>query len=143
MRNKEHTKAIRNNHSNSGYSNHILNTGHKYGTISDTMDVIRTEKKGKHLNTLERYHIYLTKKGNLRVHMNETCIDTFNPIFETLHELCNKEQHVPPQNHVVACRPVARQRPRNKQLDDGRYYATVRKQQQNNGVFCVVRADML
>jgi hypothetical protein len=43
--------AIRNNHNNSGYSNHILNTGHTYGTIKDTMDIIRKGHKGKHLNT--------------------------------------------------------------------------------------------
>jgi precorrin-6B methylase 2 len=118
---KEHTQVNRNNHSNSGYSNHILNTGYKYGTISDTIrvDIIRTEKKGKHLNTLEKYHNYLSKKDNLQI--NETHIDTFNPILETLYELRNKKQHVQPQNHVVACRPIARQRPRNKQLDNRRY----------------------
>jgi hypothetical protein len=30
---KKHIHAIRYNNSNSGYSNHILNTGHIYGTI--------------------------------------------------------------------------------------------------------------
>jgi hypothetical protein len=46
---KEHIQATRNNNSNSGYSNHIVNTGHTYGTIADTMDVIRTGRKGRHL----------------------------------------------------------------------------------------------
>jgi hypothetical protein len=36
IRYKEHIQAIRNNNSNSGYSNHIPNTGHTYGTITDT-----------------------------------------------------------------------------------------------------------
>jgi hypothetical protein len=40
IRYKEHIQAIRNNNSNSGYSNHILNMGHTYGTITVTMDVI-------------------------------------------------------------------------------------------------------
>jgi hypothetical protein len=31
-----------------------LNTGHKYGTITDTMDIVKTHRKGKHLNTLEK-----------------------------------------------------------------------------------------
>jgi hypothetical protein len=31
---KEHIHAIRSNNSNTGYANHILNTGHRYGTIS-------------------------------------------------------------------------------------------------------------
>jgi hypothetical protein len=33
-RSKEDTEAIRKNNSNSGYSNHILSTGHKYGAIA-------------------------------------------------------------------------------------------------------------
>jgi hypothetical protein len=59
---KEHIQDIRSNNSNSGYSNHILNTGHPYGTMTDTMDIITTGRKGKHLNTLEMYHIYKTSR---------------------------------------------------------------------------------
>jgi hypothetical protein len=55
---KGHIQAIRNNNSNLGYSNHIFNTEHTYGTTDDAMDIIKTEKKGKHLKTLEKYHIY-------------------------------------------------------------------------------------
>jgi hypothetical protein len=43
---KEHIQAIRNNNSNSEYSNHILNTGHAYGTITNMMDIVKTVKKG-------------------------------------------------------------------------------------------------
>jgi hypothetical protein len=32
-----HIRAVRNNNSNSGYSDHILDIGYKYGTITDTM----------------------------------------------------------------------------------------------------------
>jgi hypothetical protein len=85
VRYKEHIHAIRNNNNNSGYSNHILNTGHTYGTINNTMDIIRTGKKGKHLNALEKYYIHKISKNNL--HMNDTYNDTYNPIFETLHDL--------------------------------------------------------
>jgi hypothetical protein len=55
---KENIQAIRNNNNNSRYSNHILNIGYVYGSITDTMKVVKIEKKGKHMNTLERYHIY-------------------------------------------------------------------------------------
>jgi hypothetical protein len=70
---KEHIQTINNNNSNSGYSSHILNTGYTYGTITDTVDIIRTHKRGKHLNSLEKYHIYKISKNNL--HMNDTNID--------------------------------------------------------------------
>jgi hypothetical protein len=88
IRYKEHMHAIRNINNNSGYSNHILNTGHTYGTINDTMDIIRNGKKRKHLNTLEKYYIHKISKNNL--HMNDTYNDTYNPIFETLHDLYTK-----------------------------------------------------
>jgi hypothetical protein len=82
---KEHTQAIRNNNSNSEYSNHILNTGHTYGTKTDTMDIIKMYKKEKHSNTLEKYHIYKISKNSL--YMNDTNVDTHNPIFRTLQEM--------------------------------------------------------
>jgi hypothetical protein len=44
---EEHIRTIRNDNSNPGYSNHTLNTGHTYGSITDTMNIIRTEKKRK------------------------------------------------------------------------------------------------
>jgi hypothetical protein len=50
---KEHVHAIRNNSSNSKFSHHILNTGHTYGTITNTMDIIKTGKKSRHLNILK------------------------------------------------------------------------------------------
>jgi hypothetical protein len=49
------------------------------------MDVIRIGRKGRHLNTLERYHIYKTYQNNL--HMNDVHIEAHNPIFQILHEL--------------------------------------------------------
>jgi hypothetical protein len=44
--------------------------------------------------------------------------------------------------YIVACRSVARQWPRNKQVHNGRYYASDRKQQQRIGAFCAVHAEM-
>jgi hypothetical protein len=67
---KEHKHDIRTNNSNTLYANHILNTGHSYGTITDTMEIMKTESKGRYLNTLERYYIYEISKDNL--HMNDT-----------------------------------------------------------------------
>jgi hypothetical protein len=52
---KAHIQAIRNNNVNSEYSNHILNIGHAYRSITDKTKIIRTEKKGKHLHVLENH----------------------------------------------------------------------------------------
>jgi hypothetical protein len=85
---KEHMHAIRNNSSSSGYSDHILNKGNMYVTVRDIVDNRRTGRKGRHLNTLEKYHIYKISSNNLR--MNDTHIETHNPIFQTLHELYDR-----------------------------------------------------
>jgi hypothetical protein len=45
---------------------------------TDKIDVIKTEKKVKHLNTLE--------KCQDRLHINDTYIDTYNSISQTLHQ---------------------------------------------------------
>jgi hypothetical protein len=52
------------------------------------MDVIRTGRKGRHLNTLEKYHIYKIISNNL--HMNDTHIEAHNPKFQTVHELYDR-----------------------------------------------------
>jgi hypothetical protein len=77
----------------------MLNTGHTYQTITDTTDIIKTGRIGKHLNISEKYHIYRISKDNL--HMNDTHIDTYKPIFETLHKLYTRQQHTHPQSHYI------------------------------------------
>jgi hypothetical protein len=50
----------------------MLHTGHAYGRMANTMRVLKTEKKGKLLNTLEKYHIYKTSNEGLQI--NDTYI---------------------------------------------------------------------
>jgi hypothetical protein len=80
-----HIRAIRYNKESSGYAQHILNTGHSYGNIEDVMDIIKIERKGKHLDMLEKYHIFCTYKHNK--HLNDNNIDIHNPIFNTVYKL--------------------------------------------------------
>jgi hypothetical protein len=77
--------AIKSNKSTSKYVQHILDNRHSYGTIHDTMDILRITKKGQHMNTLERYNIYKNKKmyGNI---LNDTYAEAENPIFEVIHK---------------------------------------------------------
>jgi hypothetical protein len=46
------------------------------------MDIIKTHKKGKHMITLEKYHIHKLYKNNS--HMNDSAIKANSPIFKTL-----------------------------------------------------------
>jgi hypothetical protein len=76
----EHIDAIKSNKSTSKYAEHILDNQHSYWTIHDTMDIPCVTKKGEHMNTLERYHIYKNKTtyGNI---LNNTCAEAENPFF--------------------------------------------------------------
>jgi hypothetical protein len=65
-----------------------LDTGHTYRSVINTMKVLKMQRKGKHLNTLERYYIYEMRKDGLQ--MNDTYIDTHNPIFEIIQEVNNR-----------------------------------------------------
>jgi hypothetical protein len=56
-----------NNNNNSGYSNHILNAVLTYGSMTDKMKIIEIKKKGKHLNTLEKYHSYKISQNGLHM----------------------------------------------------------------------------
>jgi hypothetical protein len=63
--------------------------GHSYGKIMDTIDV---KRKSRHLNTLERYHIYKVYMNNLL--MNDVNIEAHNPIFQTVDELCDRQRYI-------------------------------------------------
>jgi hypothetical protein len=79
---KEHIQDIRNNRTKTGYSQHVIITGHKYGNIENILNVLNAHKKGAFRNTLEKFHIYKTQKtDNL---LNENSTDIYNPIFEFL-----------------------------------------------------------
>jgi hypothetical protein len=45
----------------------------------DTLKILNTQGKGPYLNTLEKFHIYITKKAGTL--LNENYADTYNPIF--------------------------------------------------------------
>jgi hypothetical protein len=79
---KEHIQDIKYNKPKSKYAEHILDTQHSYNTIETTMDILQIQKKGPILNTLERYYIYNLSKDKLQ--LNDTYIDTYNPIFNII-----------------------------------------------------------
>jgi hypothetical protein len=82
VRYKEHINAIHSNKTSSRYAQHILETGHAYGTIEDTLSILHRERKGVLMNTLEQFHIHKLTKENLQ--LNDTYTDTYNPIFDLI-----------------------------------------------------------
>jgi hypothetical protein len=48
------------------------------------MDVVKIERKGKHLDILEKFHIFCSLKQNK--HLNDSNLDLNNPIFNTVYK---------------------------------------------------------
>jgi hypothetical protein len=55
------------------------------------MTITRKARKGKFLNSLEKYYIFLASKQEIRV--NEFNVDHSNPIYETIHQKLKKYPH--------------------------------------------------
>jgi hypothetical protein len=79
---KEHLRAFRHNTHQSKFAKHLHEHGHSFGKIETIMEVVKTQVKGNHLNTIERYHIYRETLNNNQ--LNEDHTDTSNTIFKTL-----------------------------------------------------------
>jgi hypothetical protein len=59
MRYKEYVREIKNNGENSKFVLHKQNTGHECRNMDETLDVLHIQCKGRMMNTLENYHIYV------------------------------------------------------------------------------------
>jgi hypothetical protein len=57
------------------------------------MEIIKIERKGKHLNTLERYHIQVYRISKEGIHMTDMHDETYNSIFEVIHSIDTRRQH--------------------------------------------------
>jgi hypothetical protein len=58
IRYKEHIQDIKSNKNRTGFSHHILSTGHSYDSMVNTMEILNFQEKCQYLNTHERFHIY-------------------------------------------------------------------------------------
>jgi hypothetical protein len=55
------------------------------------MTIVRRARKGKFLNSLEKYYIFLA--STQEIHMNEFNVDHSNPIYETMYQKLKKYPH--------------------------------------------------
>lgn len=63
IRYKEHIHAVYNSKPDTGYSRHILHTGHTYTQIGKNMHIVKKARKGKLWNTLGKWYILLNSKN--------------------------------------------------------------------------------
>jgi len=69
---EEYAQAYRNNYSSSSYVQHLINHGHFLAHMEDVMGVIFTTHKGRHLDTVKRYHIYQKTKKRMQINDKST-----------------------------------------------------------------------
>jgi hypothetical protein len=86
----EHHRYIRSNEPKSAYAQHILEQGHEYGPLNETMTLVKTCKKGRCMNILEQFFIQSYQKS-------ETLIEEQHPIEE--NPLFNFIIPPPPPQH--------------------------------------------
>jgi len=59
IRFNEHKNAFKTNSHTSNYAKHLNEHTHPFGSIQNTMQILRRHNKGSHLNTLEHFHIFM------------------------------------------------------------------------------------
>jgi hypothetical protein len=83
----EHNRALCNNSPSSSFPQHFLVEAHPFGPIHDIMKILRHRKKGPHLNTMEKFHIYTKYKNGS--HLNDEHTIFPNKIFDSLIKPCS------------------------------------------------------
>jgi len=78
----EHYNDYKYANNKSKFAQHVLDEGYSFGPMTNIMDIIHIEKKGRMLDTLGKCYIYReTQYGN---QINDKLTFQKNPIFETL-----------------------------------------------------------
>jgi hypothetical protein len=83
VRYKEHQKDFKNGHRSSKFAQYLLDNGHAFGTINETMKILHTINKGKMMNTLENLHICRETKHENEI--NDRNIVTKNILFDAIN----------------------------------------------------------
>jgi hypothetical protein len=72
----------RHNYKTSQFANHLLELNHSPGTLQQTMTTLHTAKKGRLLNTIERY--YIPEEAHHDNQLNDRATVTPNITFDTI-----------------------------------------------------------
>jgi len=78
----EHRRTFRNNSHTSKFAQHLNEHSHSFGNVHDVMQILQCQKKGLHLNTMERFHIHIEAAPNN--HINDDDTISPNRIFDNI-----------------------------------------------------------
>jgi hypothetical protein len=82
VRYNKYKNAFKTNSHTSNFAKHLIEQAHSFGSIQNTMKIVQRHLKGAHLNTMQRYYIYVefTKNNHLKDEHNISP----NKIFDAL-----------------------------------------------------------
>ena len=83
IRHKEHIRYIRTNNPFSAYALHVLQNGHEYGTIADTLQLLKTCQKGTRMNCWEAS--YMQVFHQYKILITEQQVSETNPTYELVN----------------------------------------------------------
>jgi hypothetical protein len=78
----KHLTSFHKKNSPSNYSKHLNEAGQSFGPILDIMEILHCQGKGRHLNTVEKFHIYAEFAANDQLSDPQT--HSPNAIFDIL-----------------------------------------------------------
>jgi hypothetical protein len=81
IRYREHQRSFHDKTDTSRYAKHLNEKGHSFGPVKDIMERLQFQRKGIHLNTVERFYIH---KESITNHFNDPQTLAPNPIFDIL-----------------------------------------------------------
>ena len=87
QRYKEHTPYIKQNNLQSSYALHILNNKHEYGTIDETMTLLKHINRSTLLLPYEK--LYIQTYHHQKELIPEEHINEHNPIYHLIYDLHN------------------------------------------------------
>ena len=78
----EHFRDFKYTNHKSKFAEHLLENNHSIGPIDSIMEVLHTTRKGKLMDTLEKFHIYKVTRENIQI--NDKNTSKPNVIFDTI-----------------------------------------------------------
>jgi hypothetical protein len=87
----EHKSTFHHNNRTSNFAKHLHDNLHShshlhsFGPINDIMQMLHHQKKGAHLNTIERFHIHIVHAADTHINDDHTIFP--NKIFDALIKL--------------------------------------------------------
>jgi hypothetical protein len=73
IRFREHYRDYKYTNNKSKFAQHVIEEGYAFGPMEDIMNIVHIEKKGKMLDTLEKYYIYKETKMGTQINDKQQC----------------------------------------------------------------------